>query len=520
MLANEIFLALLFIGLLTGIVSGIPVSFILLGLPLLIAVLANLFGVFDLSLMSAFPVRAFGVVTNPILVSVPLFVLMGSILEKSQIAERMMVAAGSLFGSLRGGLAYAVIIVGMLLAASTGVIGATIFMLGMIALPAMLKVGYSKHLSAGVICASGTLGQIIPPSILLILLADQVSSAYLSGRRAAGDWSPDPVSVGDLFAGALFPGLILTGLYLLYVLLISVIRPSDCPPVNRNALSDMTASEGRSNESALSALLVPLLLIVLVLGSILSGIATPTESAAIGAAGALLMSAYSRAKRSNRKGHIYLVAGISATSLIVLRILGTDGLLSLPLSYLAASGVTVGLIAALVTELRHNEFGLVLKETAAMISMMLLIVLGANMLSLVFVGLGGEKVVHHFLTDFVSSPLQGLVILLACIFVLGFVLEYIEIIFIVVPIAGPPLMQAGIDPVWFAILISVVLQTSFLTPPFGYALFYLKAVSRDQLTSAQIFRSIIPFVAIQLVTVALIFTFPKIATILPGLLYD
>ncbi|WP_370209197.1 TRAP transporter large permease subunit, partial [Pararhodobacter marinus] len=282
-------LGLLGVLLLGGILSGAPVGFVLLGVPTLVAFLGASLGVFDLGFLSAFPSRAFGILTNDVFLSVPLFVLMGGLLERSNIAKRMMLTAGALFGNRQGGMAYAVVIVGALLAASTGVIGATIFMLGLIAMPAMLQAGYSRSLASGVICASGSLGQIIPPSILLILLTDQVSSAYQAGRRSAGEWAVEPVSVGDLFAGAFIPGLMLVGLYIIYIFVTSLRRPGSCPPVIQRDEQGNRTRPGLGEVTY--SLVLPLLLILIVLGSILGGIATATESAALGAAGALVMTA-------------------------------------------------------------------------------------------------------------------------------------------------------------------------------------------------------------------------------------
>ncbi len=297
MSVHEGLLIILVICLLGGILSGLPVSFVLIGIPFLIAVIGAIFDIFDMAFLAAFPSRVFGILTNPIIISVPLFVLMGGLLERSGIAKKMMLTAGALFGNRRGGMAYAVIIVGALLAASTGVIAATVFMMGLIALPAMMKGNYSNRLSAGVICASGSLGQIIPPSILLILLTNQVSAAYQSGRRAAGEWAADPVSVGDLFAGAMLPGLLLVGLYLLYIFIVSLLRPESCPPIKVSQIEGM--GDKLTFMDIVKALLAPLMLIVLVLGSILAGVATPTESAAFGAGGALLLVGLK--KTTNRK---------------------------------------------------------------------------------------------------------------------------------------------------------------------------------------------------------------------------
>lgn len=514
-MSHELLLVLLGALLFLGILSGAPVSFVLLGAPMLVAVLGALTGGFDMAFIDAFPSRSFGLLTNPVFLSVPLFVLMGGLLEKSDIAKRMMLTAGALFGQRRGGMAYAVILVGALLAASTGVIGATIFMLGMIALPAMLQANYSPTLAAGVICSSGSLGQIIPPSILLILLADQISSAYQAGRRSAGDFAPDPVSVGDLFAGALLPGLLLVGLYLAYVFALSIARPASCPPVRAADAPKLERSE------VVQALVLPLTLILLVLGSILAGIATPTESAALGAAGALIMVAIDRKETPLWRRRIFLTVLPAALVLVMVKFLGGANAspLLMALGSVALTVFLCGVVLALWQEAVRGALLPVAAGTASMVSMLVLIVLGATMLSLVFRGLGGEEMVSEFLGNMPGGMASALLAVMIVIFLLGFVIEYVEIIFIVVPVAGPPLMAAGIDPVWFAILISMNLQMSFLTPPFGYALFYFRAVAPPELTTRTVYRGIIPFILLQMIALGLVAYFPQIATWLPDVIY-
>lgn len=523
MTPHEILLAVLLTLLLGGILSGIPVSFVLIGVPTLVAFLGAAFGIFDITFLAAFPTRTFGLLTNPILLSVPLFVLMGGMLEKSDIARKMMLTAGALFGQRRGGMAYAVVIVGALLAASTGVIGATIYMLGMIALPAMLKANYSPKLAAGVICSSGTLGQIIPPSILLILLADQISNAYQTGRRAAGEWAVEPVTVGDLFAGALFPGLLLVGLYLAYIFFQSRINPDSCPPVDVSQIEGFEG-KGLNWNTVFSTLILPLFLIVLVLGSILSGIATPTESAALGAGGALIMVALQDNNLSNFRRWSYYSVMVAVVIIIALKAI-SGGVQSEPFSITwIIGGIALicflsGFGLAVQQEIFNGDLLKVSRETVLMVAMMVLIVIGATMLSIVFRGLGGDDIVSDLLSSLPGGATTALIVVMVVIFVLGFVLEYIEIIFIVVPVAGPPLMQAGIDPIWFAIMISMNLQMSFLTPPFGYALFYLRNVAGDLVSTRTIYASIVPFVALQITALILVALFPEIATWLPSILY-
>ncbi len=433
-----------------------------------------------------------------------------------------MLTAGALFGDRRGGMAYAVIIVGALLAASTGVIAATVFMMGLIALPAMMKGNYSNRLSAGVICASGSLGQIIPPSILLILLTNQVSTAYQSGRRAAGDWAADPVSVGDLFAGAMLPGLLLVGLYLLYIFIVSILRPESCPPIKVSQIEGM--GDKLTFTNVVQALIAPLLLIVLVLGSILGGVATPTESAAIGAGGTLLLVGLNRQDISKWIRRSYIAVGVAALALLLLRLTGSMSIhgsvtLRLIIGSIAFLVLICGFLVAVYQEFRYGDLFLVAKTTVTMVASIFMIVIGAFMLSLVFRGLGGDEIIERILTSLPGGPPTALFAVMIIVFFLGFILEYIEIIFIVIPIAGPPLMAAGIDPVWFGILISLNLQMSFMTPPFGYALFYLRSVAPSNLTTMDIYKSIIPFVIIQLFALGMVVMFPQIATWLPGVIY-
>ena len=519
---HEVLLIILTVCLLGGILSGLPVSFVLIAVPFLIALIGAVFDIFDLAFLAAFPSRVFGILTNPVIISVPLFVLMGSLMERSDIAKKMMLTGGALFGNRRGGMAYAVIVVGALLAASTGVIAATVFMMGLIALPAMMKGKYSNRLSAGVICASGSLGQIIPPSILLILLTNQVSTAYQSGRRAAGEWAADPVSVGDLFAGAMLPGLLLVGLYLLYTFIISHLRPESCPPIKASQIEGL--GDKLTFTDVLQSLVAPLMLIILVLGSILGGVATPTESAAFGAGGALILVGLNRQDLSKWVRRSYIAGGLSALALLLLRLAGpmpiTGGLTAKLIVGSVAFWVLIcGLSIAVYQEIRYGDLFLVAKSTATMVASIFMIVIGAFMLSLVFRGLAGDEIVADILTSLPGGAPTAMLAVMIVIFFLGFILEYIEIIFIVVPIAGPPLMAAGINPVWFAILISMNLQMSFMTPPFGYALFYLRSVAPPELTTLDIYKSIIPFVIIQLLALGLVAAIPEIATWLPTVIY-
>lgn len=517
---TEFYLIPLGVCLLVGILSGVPVAYVLIGVPAVLAMIASLFGHFDLGILAAFPSKGFGLVTNPIFLSVPLFVFMGGVLEKSDIARRMMTTAGAMFGDRHGGMAIAIVVVGALLAASTGVIGATIFMLGMIAAPAMLQAGYSKSLTSGVICASGSLGQIIPPSILLILLTDQISSAYQAGRRAAGDWAPIPVTVGDLFAGALLPGLLLVGLYVLYVLVVAQVRPASCPPVQFRDKDGaaVVPSKGYIAQS----LLMPLLLILIVLGSILMGVATATESAALGAAGALVMAALDSRTMAGWK-KVMMLAVLPAALLLVFVKLAGGAQAGVLLAVIGAVGLVVmfsGTLLALWEEHAADRLMPVARETASLVAMLVLIVLGAAMLSLVFRGFHGEELVRQFLQNLPGGVPTAILFTMVVIFLLGFIIEYVEIIFIVIPIVGPPLMELGVDPVWFAILISMNLQMSFLTPPFGYALFYFRRVAPPEITTVDIYRGIFPFVCLQMMALLIVALVPAIATWLPRLIYN
>jgi tripartite ATP-independent transporter DctM subunit len=399
---------------------------------------------------------------NDTLIAVPLFVFMGLVLERTRIADDLLETLGLLFGGLRGGLAYSVVIVGTLLAASTGIVGATVVTMGLLCLPTMLKRGYDPRLSTGAICASGTLGQIIPPSIILVLLGDVLSSAYSQAQLRLGNFTPKTISVGDLFVGALLPGLLLVALYLLYIAFVSVARPAAMPalPLAERA----TARESGFAARVLRALVAPLVLIISVLGSIVAGIATPTEAAAVGAVGALLLAAIRRQ-------------------------------LTLP---------------------RLRE---VMQGTVRMTSMVFMILIGASVFSLVFRGLGGDLVVHELLSAIPGGALGAMLVVMAVMFLLGFVLDFIEIVYVVVPIVGPVLLAMGLDPVWLGVMIAMNLQTSFLTPPFGFALFYLRGVAPESIPTSDIYRGIIPWVAIQLLMLVILALWPQIVTWLPSVVY-
>jgi tripartite ATP-independent transporter DctM subunit len=393
--------------------------------------------------------------TNEVLVAVPLFIFMGVMLERSNIAEQLLLTMGKLFGNLRGGLGMSVILVGALLAASTGVVGATVVTMGLISLPAMLRAGYNPKLATGVICASGTLGQIIPPSTVLIFMGDMLSGINSQVQMAKGNFAPTPVSVGDLFAGALLPGMLLVGLYLAYTIFKAITDPKSCPatPVPPEEKGDLM-------REVMVALVPPLLLILAVLGSILGGIATPTEAASVGAVGAMILAA-----------------------------------LRWRLSFKVLRETAV--------------------STATITSMVFIILLGASVFSVVFRLMGGDNLVHEFLNNLPGGPLAAVAVVMAIMFVLGFILDTFEIIFIVIPITAPILLALDVDPVWLGVLVGVNLQTSFLTPPFGFALFYLRGVAPQDLPTSAIYKGILPFVVLQIIAIALLFAFPEIVTWLP-----
>jgi tripartite ATP-independent transporter DctM subunit len=458
-LIGEILSMLMFAVTCGVLLLGFPVAFSLAGSAFAFALIGVGLDAFDLRLLGGLPSRYFGVMVNEVLVAVPLFVFMGVMLERSRLSEQLLETMGLLFGSLRGGLGLSVTIVGMLLAASTGIVGATVVTMGLLSLPTMLKAGYDPKLACGTICASGTLGQIIPPSIVLVILGDILQGANTQAQLALGNFAPEPVSVVDLFAGALLPGLMLVGLYMLWQIFIAFTRPDASP-----ALVEAGASREGLWTQVVTALLPPAFLILAVLGSILAGIATPTESAAVGAVGAMLLAGF--------KGQL---------SLAVLQ----D----------------------------------VMRSTTQISCMVFVILLGASVFSLVFRGLGGEHVVEAALTALPGGAFGAMLAVMALMFVLGFFLDFIEIVFVVVPIVGPILLMMDLDPVWLGVMMAVNLQTSFLTPPFGFALFYLRGVAPPEITTMDIYRGIIPFVIIQLVGLGILALFPSIVTWLPSIIF-
>ena len=542
MAAGEILDVAMFATACVFLLIGFPVAFTLAGTALIFAVLGYAFGVFDLAFLGAFPSRIFGTMTNETLLAVPLFVFMGVMLERSRVAEELLESMGSLFGSLRGGLGISVTLVGALLAASTGIVGATVVTMGLLSLPTMLKRGYDPALATGTIAAAGTLGQIIPPSIVLVLLGDVMSSAHQNAQLSLGNFSPDAISVGDLFAGALIPGLMLVALYILYQLLMAWLKPASSP-----AMGAPGTAHAPGLDAILRAFLPPIALMIAVLGSILAGIATPTEAAAVGAIGATLLAGYrigtfdiadhaaapqvhripmgvlARAHVNGAWPPLAAVAAILGLFVLTLNVdlrLGLETVstgaraaqvTAFALCAIAAWGVLISLLRTLGT----GCLGQVVRTTAEITSMVFVILIGAALFSLVFRGLGGDDTVHAFLSAMPGGVFGAVLIVMLVMFVLGFFLDFIEITFVVVPVVAPILLIMGVDPIWLGVMMAINLQTSFLTPPFGFALFYLRGVAPPQVKTSDIYRGALPFVAIQLLALAILSVFPEIATWLP-----
>ncbi|SUB00878.1 Neu5Ac permease [Pannonibacter phragmitetus] len=509
---------LMFAALIGFILLGYPVAFTIAGVATGFALLGFALGDFNLSLMGALGQRFFAVLTNPVLTAIPLFVLMGVILEKSRIAEDLLETMGRLFGSMRGGLGVSVVLVGALLAASTGIVGATVVAMGMIALPAMLRNGYNPRLSAGLICASGTLGQIIPPSTLLIILADVMSSAFQQAQYKQGKFSIETISVGQTFAAALLPGLLLVALYVLYVLLRAWLVPADAP-----AMKDLDRKATRGE--VMGAILPAVLLIVAVLGAVLFGVASPNEAASVGAIGAILLAGYKQGgpKRLILGGAIALFVLVLAAGYYPVRLQRSDaGALEYTVAGAYALLALTGL-AAVAVSLRQS-FGArtlipALTQTMVVTSMIFATILMASFFSLVFVGLGGEHRVANILAAMPGGPTGALIFAMAFIFVLGFFLDFVEIAVILLPLLIPPLILMGHDPVWLAVLIAINLQSSFLTPPFGFSLFYLRGAAPKEVTTGMIYQGVVPFILLQILAMALIWFVPQIGTFLPKVMF-
>ena len=453
---------IMFLAVCGVLLLGYPVAFSLGGTALVFGWLGGFGGWFDDAFLQALPNRLYGIMTNETLIAVPLFIFMGVMLERSRVAENLLDTMAALFGPLRGGLGISVTVVGMLLAASTGIVGATVVTMGLLSLPTMLRRNYDPAVAAGTICASGTLGQIIPPSIILVLLGDVLSAAYQQAQLDMGVFSPETVSVGDLFVGAIVPGLLLVSFYILYLLAVAWLRPQRVPAIPAEERDeDLHRLWGR----VLKVLVPPLLLIVAVLGSILGGLATPTEAASVGAVGAILLAVVQR-------------------------------------------------------QFNLETLREVMRATTRVTSMVFLIFVGAALFSLVFRGFGGDDLVTELLTGLPGGVVGAMLVVMLVMFLLGFILDFIEITFVVVPIVGPVLLAMGLDPVWLGIMIAINLQTSFLTPPFGFALFYLRGVAPEGITTMQIYRGVMPFIFIQLLMLGMLALWPALATWLPKAVYS
>ena len=459
---EELFVIGMVLTLCGGLLMGFPVAFTLSGVALLAALLGNAFNIFELVFVAALPNRMYGIMTNDLLIAVPLFIFMGVMLERSKLAEELLETIALLLSGVRAGLGIAVSLVGGLLAASTGIVGATVVTMGLLSLPTMLKRGYAATVACGSICAAGTLGQIIPPSIVLILLGDQISAAYQQAQLAKGNFAPEPVSVADLFVGALLPGLGLVLLYIIWQFVYATIYPEKMPSIPAEERAKIRRGEMMGR--VVRVLLPPLFLIVLVLGSILVGLATPTEAAGVGAMGAMLLAA-------------------------------TRG------------------------QLTRKNLTDVMQTTAKITAMVFVILIGAQLFSLVFRGFGGDDMVAELLESLPGGVFTAMFLTMALIFFLGFFLDFIEICFVVIPIVGPAILAMDVNPVWFAIMIAVNVQTSFLTPPFGFSLFYLRGVAPPEVTTMDIYRGVVPFVFIQLGMLCILALIPELATWLPKVVY-
>ena len=454
----EILSIIMFFTTLGLLLFGFPVAFTLAGSALIFGFIGEALEIFNFRMIGFFPQRIFGTMINEPLVAVPLFIFMGIMLEKTKIAAGLLQSIGELFGTTKGGLGIGVVLVGMLLAASTGIVGATVVTMGMLSLPSMIKAGYDQKIATGTICAAGTLGQIIPPSIVLVLLATILQGANEEAALLRGELAPDPVTAIDLFAGALMPGLMLVVMFVIFIYFYARIFPTACPPI------ETLKSRKQIYLDAFKSVFPPIILIVLVLGSILFGVATPTESASVGAIGAAII-AYTKGELTFQN-------------------------------------------------LKETSLG-----TVKLSSFVFVILIGASMFSLVFRGFGGDEMIEHFLSNLPGGLYGALFVVMIAIFLLGFFLDYIEIIFVIVPLVGPILIAYGADPLWLGILISLNLQTSFLTPPFGFSLFFLRGVAPKEIQTKNIYRGVIPYIGIQVLAIFIVGFFPSIATWLPRLLF-
>ena len=437
----EIIPILLIVLICAALLLGYPVAFTLAGTSILFALLGIMMDFFDPNLFKTLPMRIFGIMNNQTLLAVPLFVFMGVVLERSGIAAKMLRDMAIVFKNTNSGLSISIIIVGALLAASTGIVGATVVTMGLMSLPAMLKQGYDKDFAAGLVASTGTLGQIIPPSIALVLLGDVMSNAYQRAQNNMGVFSQETVSVGDLFVGAIVPGIMIVVGYLIYTVLVN--RKKEFAPISE--------IEGEAN--ILKTLLPPAILIFVVLGSIIAGIATPTEAAGVGAFGALI------------------IAGLNGSANMEL--------------------------------LKVTSY-----KAATVTTMIFSILIGASIFSLIFRGVGGDLLVDQIFEMMPGGKYTALFFILFAIFLFGFILDFIEICYVIIPLVAPPLLMMGFDPVWLGILMAINLQTSFLTPPFGFSLFYLRGVADESIKTTDIYKGVVPFILIQLAVLLIVIIFP------------
>ncbi len=452
-ISHEFFCFLLFFILAIFLLMGFPVALTLAGVSIIIGSIGYFLDLFPIILLNVLPNRIFGIIGNETLIAVPLFIFMGIMLEKSGIASELLESISRIWGNVKGGLVYSVLVVGVLMAASTGIVGATVVTMGILSLPLMLKWNYDKKIAAGVICASGTLGQIIPPSIVLVLLADVFQGANEQASQISGDFAPTPVSSVDLFAGAIIPGLILVLMYAVWIFMYSIFYPNKLP--RKNNLTKINLRD------FLKIVMPPTLLILTVLGSILFGVATPTESASLGALGSIII-AMTRGKFNFETLNDVCIQSIKINSMVFF------------------------------------------------------VLIGASLFSLVFRGFGGDILVEDFLVDIPGGKIYAFIIVMVTIFLLGFFLDFFQIVFVIVPIVGPALISMGFDPVWLAIMFAINLQTSFLTPPFGFALFYLRGVSNNLVKTSEIYLGVLPFIFIQIILLIILFYFPNLITWLPS----
>ena len=519
----EVILAIsMFLVAIGALLAGFPVAFTLGGVALVFALIGISLDVVYLSDLKNFPARIDGIMRNGVLVAVPFFVIMGVVLERSRVAEDLLAIASRLLGQIRGGLGYAVVLVGALLAASTGIVGATVITMTLIALPTMLKQGYDPKLATGIITSSGTLGQIIPPSIVLILLADAIANASAQASTGLGGRAVS-ISVQDLFSGALIPGLLLVCLYLAYIAFNAITRPQSCPPADVSDLPPLTA---RQIAMGLGA---PIALIFAVLGSILLGITPPTEAAAIGAGGAVLLAGFRLSEDTPTKLRPLLFVGLASAALLLILnqsfelsvkqdTLTTADKIAQFIAFACIGGLLAGLGAGLLILRRARHLKSAFMSASHITSMVFTILIGASLFSLVFTGsFRGDEMIEGVLTAMPGGMWGALAITMLVMFVLGFFLDFIEIIFIIVPLVAPPLIVLGVDPIWLAILMALNLQTSFLTPPFGFALFYLRGAAPDSVQTLDIWRGALPFIGLQIIMIIAVAAIPALATWLPSL---